>query len=115
MGLFSKLFGDRERVEIEIMDISGESRMKKVSKSELGRWEKEGRISQLPTVRAHISGLHGMRTETWIVGAHVTKQAFEQFKDKSTGDLYVGEVLEKGKPKQNMMTKKTWEDLKNIV
>ena len=111
MNLFSKFFG--ERVEIEVMDVSGVKRMKKVSKSEFGRWEKEGRTSKLPTVRAHISGLRGMRIEEWVVGAHVTKQAFEQFKDASTGDLYVGEVLEQGKPKQSIMHKKTWEDLKN--
>ena len=112
MGLFSKLFG--ERVEIEVMDESGVKRMRKVSKTEFGRWEKEGRMSKLPTIRAHISGLHGMRIEEWVVGAHITKQAFEQFKDEATGDLYVGEVLEKGKPKQSIMHKKTWEDLKNI-
>jgi hypothetical protein len=111
MGLFSKFFG--ERVEIEVMDVSGVKRMKKVSKSEFGRWEKEGRTSKLPTVRAHISGLRGKRIEEWVIGAHVTKQAFEQFKDESTGDLYVGEVLEQGKPKQSIMPKKTWEDLKN--
>ena len=112
MGLFSKFFG--ERVEIEVMDVKGMKRMKKVSKSEFGRWEKEGRTSKLPTVRAHISGLRGMRIEEWVVGAHVTKQAFEQFRDESTGDLYVGEVLEQGKPKQHIMPKKSWEDLQNI-
>jgi hypothetical protein len=112
MALFNKFF--EERVEIEVMDVSGVKRMRKVSKSEFGRWEKEGRTSKLPTVRAHISGLRGMRIEEWVVGAHVTKQAFEQFKDESTGDLYVGEVLEQGQPKQHIMPKKTWEDLRKI-
>jgi hypothetical protein len=112
MGLFKKFFG--ERVEIEVLDEAGVKKMRKVSKSEFGRWEKEGRISKLPTVRAHISGLRGMRIEEWVVGAHVTKQAFEQFRDESTGDLYVGEVLEQGKPKQHIMPKKSWEDLTKI-
>ena len=71
-------------------------------------------MSKTPTVRAHISGLRGMRIEEWVIGAHVTKQAFEQFKDESTGELYVREVLEQGKPQQSLVPKKTWEDIKNI-
>ena len=111
MALFNRFFGGR--VEIEVMDESGVKKMKKVSKSEFGRLEKEGKVSKLPTVRAHISGLRGRRIEEWIIGAHVTKQAFEQFKDESTGELYVREVLEEGEPKQHIMPKKTWEDLRN--
>ena len=110
MAVFSKFFG--ERVEIEVLDESGVKRMKRVSKREFGRLEKEGRISKQPTVRAHISGLRGMRIEEWVVGAHVTKQAFEQFKDESTGELYVTEVLDKGEPKQHIMPRKSWEDLR---
>lgn len=68
----------------------------------------------MKTIRTNISGLGGVRIEKWTVGIDIQKESIDKFADQSTGELYVGEFLEKGKPKQFLMPRDKWEDFKNI-
>jgi hypothetical protein len=108
MGIFDKLFG--EKVEITFTDENGIERSKKVLKSDLEQWERDGRISEMKAVRTNISGIRG-RIEEWTIGVHVEKEAVNDFLDESTGELYVVEAFEKGVPKQTLVHRDTWEKL----
>ena len=108
MGLFDK------KVEIEFTDENGIRRTRKVYKKDLDKWEREGKISRTDSIRANIAGLSGIRVEDWIIGEHISQEAVEKFIDRTTGEIYVGEFFEKGKPKQFLMQKVEWEEFKNI-
>jgi hypothetical protein len=112
MGLFDQLFG--EKIEIEFTDKTGTKRTRKVLRKNLNKWEREGKLSRIDTIRANIAGLSGVRAEDWIIGEYVTKETVAKFMDRTTGEIYVGEFLEKGDPKQFLMPKEKWEEFKKI-
>jgi hypothetical protein len=111
MGLFNKVFG--KKVEVTLTDKDGISRTKQILKSDLNKWERDGKLSRMKTIKANVAGLSGVRTEKWTIGIDVPKESVDKYADKLTGELYVGEHNEKGEPIQYLMMKDAWEDYKN--
>ena len=77
----------------------------------MGRAVAEGKAAVLHDCRVHIlDAVRGLRTENWIVGEHVTGEAYERFKDKS-GNLYAVVAYEDGKPQMSLAQKSMWEQV----
>lgn len=53
------------------------------------------------------------RIQQWIVGKDVSEGDYRKFVDKS-GDLFVGIVKDRGKPRMMMLKKSDWETLKGL-
>lgn len=64
-------------------------------------------------VQVHVIDPMGNRTETWEIGKHIPKDAYEQFKDAS-GCLYATVTYKAGQPDMRIVTKQYWDQLKAI-
>src|SRR5712675_1116388 len=98
MGWFRNLF--QRNVEFEYVDEYGRKQTKMVPKREFNAFVNkavaDGKATVYKGCVAHILDPgHEARAENWIVGKHVTTEAYEQFKDRK-GNLYVVIVYEKG-------------------
>ncbi|MBH98131.1 MAG: hypothetical protein CMM56_06725 [Rhodospirillaceae bacterium] len=85
MSMFDKLFG--EKVEITFTDENGIERSKKILKSDLEQWERDGRLSIMKKNRVNIVGPNGVRIEEWTVGIEIEKESVNKYLDKSSGEL----------------------------
>ncbi len=71
----------------------------------------EGKATVHDACRVHIlDAVRGLHTENWIVGEHVTGEAYERFKDKS-GNLYAIVAYQDGKPQMSLAQKSMWEQV----
>ena len=77
-----------------------------------GLFGKKVDISNMKTVRVNISWLRGVRIEEWTLGIEIERETVNDFLDASTGELYVVEVLESGVPKQHVIKKDKWENVR---
>jgi hypothetical protein len=74
----------------------------------------EGAVTIHEVCTAYILDPDGNHTAKWMIGKHVSRETYDQFKE-ADGSMYVIVHFEAGEPKATLINKALWEHAKGVL